>query len=456
MRTTSASASASFPAELISARGARRFLREFTGEHGLSDGVTDAAELALSEVVTNVVLHAHTSFDLVLSLDDDRRELRVEVSDRNPQLPVQRHYAAQATTGRGMELIAAVTADCGVEAQGATGKTVWFTVTAGGGADQAGQADPRPASWEISSEQAAQSAAGGERVRLLGLPPTLWLAARQHHDALMRELALYAAEHAFQTVPAERIALADRARAWISTHVVAELDRLAATEELRSVGRRDAGGSPLGAIPAALDLDMAVPADAATAFAAMQDVLDTAERLAVAGLLLARPGLPEVVAVRDWACEQAIAQLAGVAPSRWPGVEQHHFTVEVRDRSGASPPDWDASQIATSARGAVAADDSNRILAVSPSLARTLGWEVDDLVGRRIIALIPPELREAHVAGFTRHLATGETRVLGVPLQVPVLRADGSCVPCDLLIEKAPATTGRTVYIAWIDPVEGD
>ena len=51
-------------------------------------------------------------------------------------------------------------------------------------------------------------------------------------------------------------------------------------------------------------------------------------------------------------------------------------------------------------------------------------------------------------------LATGETHVLGVPLQVPVLHADGSHVLCHLLIEKTPATTGRPVYIAWIEPVQ--
>jgi PAS domain S-box-containing protein len=78
---------------------------------------------------------------------------------------------------------------------------------------------------------------------------------------------------------------------------------------------------------------------------------------------------------------------------------------------------------------------------------------VEDLVGRRIVALVPPELREAHVAGFSRHLTTGEARVLGVPVQLPALRADGSILLCDVLIEQRSVVAGRHLYVARLDPV---
>ena len=215
---------------------------------------------------------------------------------------------------------------------------------------------------------------------------------------------------------------------------------------------REGRPGPLADTPAELDLEVPVPADAAPAFAALQDVLDTAERLAAAGLLLVRPGLPEIVAVRDWACEQVISQAQGVLPSRWPGTGQERFTVQVRDRDAPAPA-WDASLVVDASRGAVAADEANRILAVSRPLAQLLGWQVEELVGRRVIALIPPELREAHVAGFTRHLTSGESNILGVPLRLPVLRADGSRVECSVLIETAPSSAGRAVFVAWVEPV---
>ena len=99
--------------------------------------------------------------------------------------------------------------------------------------------------------------------------------------------------------------------------------------------------------------------------------------------------------------------------------------------------------------------DANRIIAVSRPLADALGWDPDDLVGRRIVALIPPELREAHVAGFTRHLTTGQANAVGIPLRLPVLRADGSRIDCHFLIEQVTAVNGRRVYVAWIDPITG-
>lgn len=241
MTAQTASAAVTFPAVPVSAREARRFLRVFLDSSALDDDFVQSAELALSEVVTNAVLHAHTDFDVALTLDGYR--LRVEVRDRNPQTPVQRSYGENATTGRGMHLVAAYTRDCGVDAD-TDGKTVWFVMDAAAGQEQSEQ--DLLDSWAVDLDDdplgAAPTADNQDTVVLIALPPTLWLAAREHHDAVIRELALYTAEHPDGTPGAERIALADRARAWISTRVVAELDRL----DTAGAGRRwiDAPAAP--------------------------------------------------------------------------------------------------------------------------------------------------------------------------------------------------------------------
>ncbi len=441
--------SRSFSPEPSSVRQARGFLHDFLREVNRPD-VADRAELALSEVVTNAVLHAHTEFDVTLCWSAGG--LRVEVVDRSPQSPVQRAYGLEATTGRGMELVAAVTTARGVEPRGATGKAVWFLVSGIEPEPNAEQLLDAWDDWDIDLEQAA--AAGGDRTLvLLGMPPLLWLAAREHHDAILRELALYRAEHP-GAVTGEDLALADRARAWISTAVVAALvehspnwvpgGRGRPVEDLSDA--RSAG-------PAPLDLRVAVGDGASAAFAALQDVLDAAECLAVAGQLLVRPGLPEIVAVRDWVCEQAIGQSVGGAASGWPGSAQERFTREVRDRAEPEPSEWDPYVVTSSERGAVAADDANRIVAVSAPLAQALGWDPAELVGRRVVALVPPRLREAHVAGFSRHLSTGQTRLLGTPLRLPALRADGTEIDCDVVIERAAVQRGRPIYVAWMTPV---
>ncbi len=425
---------------------ARQLLRQVLAEADRLDCL-DAAELACTELVTNAVLHAHTPIDVTIEVAD---QVWVGVHDRNVSLPLRRHYDPQATTGRGLALVAALTDQYGVSGAGPDGKTVWFTV----GAGQRERTEDEllmawaAADWDVGSDATAVVPVTSTRtVLLLDLPSALWLAARQHHDALLRELALYVARN--DDVVVDQVAT-DRARFLLSAAVVAAVEA-----QRRATTPTQHGSGALPWSPSPVDLTLEVPAGMARDFTVLQDTLDTAERLARAGLLLARPGLPEIVAVRDWACDQVVAQLAGIAPSRWPGAE----------RTGAAPAgtdiDDDASvpahlaAVRASDRRVAAGDELNRIVAVSEPLARALGWRVEDLVGRRIIALIPERLREAHVAGFTRHQSTGEVRVMDTPLTVPVLRADGSEVRCRLLIERAGTGPGAA-YLAWIDPIEDD
>jgi PAS domain S-box-containing protein len=409
----------------------------------------DAAELACTELVTNAVLHAHTAIDVTVEVGE---RVRVEVRDRNPALPTRRHYDPQSTTGRGLALVAALTDRHGITDAGTAGKTMWFTL----GVDHDDRTDDELLSvWDTAEWDAdlpdrppvePDRPVETREVHLLDLPSTLWLAARQHHDALLRELALYAAWHDDLAVD---VVGTDRARSTLSAAVVAASERLRAS----ATTVRQGAVRPQPWEHAPVDVTLRLPLDRGRDFAAMQDTLDVAEHLARTGQLLARPGLAEVVAVRDWACEQVVAQLAGVLPGRWPGADQERFVGEVHPRAGDDLDDVELAVAGTSTRCVAVADDSNRLVAVSEPLARLVGSPPEELVGRRIVVLIPPRYREAHVAGFTRHLSTGEVHVIGIPLTVPVLRADGSEVLCRLLIERAAVAHGRSMYVASFEPV---
>jgi PAS domain S-box-containing protein len=429
----------------ISARLARVFLADLLRSSG-DERWLEAAQLALSEVVTNGVLHAHT--DLVVTARVHSDHLRVEVRDLSPRMPVQRTgqetEGGDATTGRGMGLVSALTAECGVHPVLPVGKVVWFVVR---DSDEL-SADDLLAAWDVdellATVPAAQDEASSTTVVLRGLPPTLYLVARDRHIALLRELALHAAAHP-ETAPVDS-ELAEKARTWVSTAVSEAL------EDARAAGlarRPLPAGHPasLPDVPPVLDVPVRLPRDGQSAVLALQELLDGGERLARAGRLLLRPGLPEMVALRDWICDSLVAGLGGVEPGPWAGVDQERFA-DRADSPAASG--WDASVVTGSTRGVVAADDANRIVAVSASLAALVGWDADDLVGRRVVTLIPPSLREAHVAGFTRHLTTGQAQLLGVPLQLPVLHREGHEVACDFLIEQAPGTGRQHVYLAWI------
>lgn len=66
-------------------------------------------------------------------------------------------------------------------------------------------------------------------------------------------------------------------------------------------------------------------------------------------------------------------------------------------------------------------DPANYIVFVSPGAAELLGWEPEALVAQRLTTIIPPELRQAHLAAFTRYQLTGEPHIMDKP--VPAARS---------------------------------
>jgi anti-sigma regulatory factor (Ser/Thr protein kinase) len=111
------------PPEPRSVRQAREHVRHTLAEAGRADWVDDAT-VAVSELVTNVVLHAGTACELLVSVSVD--SARVSVRDFSAALPIERHYSSQATTGRGLTIVARLSADFGVDSLGHAGKVVWF------------------------------------------------------------------------------------------------------------------------------------------------------------------------------------------------------------------------------------------------------------------------------------------------------------------------------------------
>ncbi|MDP9496879.1 MAG: ATP-binding protein, partial [Actinomycetota bacterium] len=104
---------------------ARRYVREQLLS-AVPEDVVDAAELCVSELATNSVLHAATEFVVELARSGDA--VRLAVSDRSPVLPRTVPYGTTAATGRGLHLVARLSAHWGVQALTGTGKTVWCEV----------------------------------------------------------------------------------------------------------------------------------------------------------------------------------------------------------------------------------------------------------------------------------------------------------------------------------------
>ena len=98
----------------------------------------------------------------------------------------------------------------------------------------------------------------------------------------------------------------------------------------------------------------------------------------------------------------------------------------------------------------VAMDADGAILAANPAAEALFGYPASELVGRELAAaLIPPDLRESHRHGLANYIAHGEERVLGHPLELTALRADGSEFPVEVAVRRLEVP-GPPVFTGFI------
>jgi anti-sigma regulatory factor (Ser/Thr protein kinase) len=117
-------ASVDLPLDHTAARRARRFVGQTLRSWGC-DAIVADAELLVSELVTNAILHARSPS--TVTIDRDRRHVRVAVCDSSSAQPRVRDYGPTAVTGRGMLLVDRIAERWGVDVNGG-GKCVWFEV----------------------------------------------------------------------------------------------------------------------------------------------------------------------------------------------------------------------------------------------------------------------------------------------------------------------------------------
>jgi PAS domain S-box-containing protein len=93
---------------------------------------------------------------------------------------------------------------------------------------------------------------------------------------------------------------------------------------------------------------------------------------------------------------------------------------------------------------------------VSRPACDLLGYpDPGQLLGRRLVAIIPARYHQAHLAGFTLHLVNGRSPLLGGTVSVPVLRSDGTEMVADLVVAAHQLPDGRHLFIAQMRPTTG-
>ncbi|MFI1353319.1 ATP-binding protein [Streptomyces sp. NPDC020898] len=104
-----------FLAEPEEVAGLRRVVRVHLGLWGL-DEVVDAAQLCVSELVSNVITHVGPGTPTTLAVSMKGTRLRIEVHDPDTRaLPTLLSEDANSETGRGMELITSMADRWGVQ-----------------------------------------------------------------------------------------------------------------------------------------------------------------------------------------------------------------------------------------------------------------------------------------------------------------------------------------------------
>lgn len=413
-----------FPPRPSSVREARLLIRDLLLEAGRED-LVETAELMVSEIVTNALVHAGTPIEVSFSFVGGG--LRVEVADGSPHRPALRGYGPNAGTGRGIMLLEELVDEWGVVPEH-PGKTVWFHIATGSVPEEASSAptDRRPSGQEVV------------HIELLDVPLLLHEAWRQHAESLLREYLLASLDLATTEDPIAVHAQASDAIALLAEHVPAssvspDPDQLlvTATEPLVTCSRV--------AVP--------VPVRSVDNFRTLERTLLVALDMVEGGVLLTPPTQPEVQGLRAWLCDQVISQSNGAEPAAW-------------SAAGEPPPRyahtlaWDTMPVREAPTAMVAADDESRIIAVSEAALALLGYnDARDLVGTRLTSIIPTRFRQAHLAGFTMHLLSGRSLLIDRPIVVPALRRDGSEIEVELTIHKDRTDEGRTVFVADLEPV---
>jgi PAS domain S-box-containing protein len=412
------------PPQPASVAEARQRVRDLLVAHGRDD-LLDAAVLLVSELVTNALLHAATDIGVSATLDGEG--LHVGVSDGSRHLPSRREYGPTSGTGRGLLMLESMVDEWGVT-QRRDGKTVWFRLSAA-------EVHPHAASSpDTAHPQRLRSREKTVPVELRNMPLLLHAAWQEHAEALLREYLLVGLE-SDDTDPIQIHADATDAIAVLEEHiprapVPMEPDRIM--------------GDAIEPRVSASRLEVPVPVDSVSHFATLDRAIEAALDLSQDGLVLTPPTQPEVQAFRRWLVRQVLDQANGGAAEPWSVPEGDEDEDEL-----TVPPEWVPESVSDADHPEIAADHANRILAVSGPAADILGYDDPaDLVGERIVTIVPERYRQAHVAGFTMYLLVGRRPLIDSPVVVPALRRDGTEVDVELLVREQAVSPGRSVLIA--------
>ena len=298
------------PASPPSVRLARDWVAGVLREIGREE-LAESARLAVSELVTNAILHADPPITVHVRGTVDNP--RIEVTDES-LIPPQRRQThllvdladeeSWTTMGRGLDLVASYADRWGADlTPHGTGKVVWFEPSDG--------IRESPIDGEIFDFEGAIVALNPEPIDpsqlvtivLLGMPVELFMHLRGYFNELGRELRLLAISNG------EAYPLAVE---FSETYLQVEYER-------RNVKGLDALDRAMAEGLETIDLTYAAPANAPVTMARLGELIERVHDELTGSVLLAVRPPEDLIDLQHWYLGEFARQAKGEEPTRWDG-----------------------------------------------------------------------------------------------------------------------------------------
>jgi anti-sigma regulatory factor (Ser/Thr protein kinase) len=295
-------------AEPQSVRQARAWVIGELESLGRQD-LIDAAELGVSELVTNAILHADPP--ILVRVGGTLAHPRVEVHDTSNIPPRVRDMTDEdrllATIGRGLGIVAMYSTMWGAEISD-QGKMVWFEPATEDSVPDAGsdlEGDVFDLSELVDEGLADEVGDPSDRltVRLLAMPVQVFADYRSWYDEIRRELRLLAVSHGGDYPVARELS---------ALTLQVEQER----RQARGIDRLDAA---ISRGDDRVDLEYDVPASAGATMTRLLALLEKVDEFCREQRMLTLAPTEQQLALRTWYHGEFARQAAGEDPLPWTG-----------------------------------------------------------------------------------------------------------------------------------------
>ncbi len=111
--------------------------------------------------------------------------------------------------------------------------------------------------------------------------------------------------------------------------------------------------------------------------------------------------------------------------------ERQEFEVQLRDSEALHRGILDAA-----VDSIISIDERGTVISANSAVTKMFGYEPEDLIGRNVTLLMPPEIASQHDSYLSRYRDTGVARIIGVGREVTGRHRDGTELPLELAISE--------------------